>query len=86
MHDIRLHLQGFLRSNYGLEEAFRENMPTAGIVYDVMKSHEELFKDMNESCRKRTKKSIAQGLEYRIVDQKDSELFFAKWQKTADTK
>jgi hypothetical protein len=41
---------------------------------------------MNESCRKRIKKAIAGGIEYRIVDKKDYELFFAKRQKTADAK
>ncbi|MEI6118299.1 MAG: hypothetical protein WCP92_03495 [bacterium] len=41
---------------------------------------------MNESCRKRIKKSIAGGMQYRIVDKKDYEKFFAKRQKTADSK
>ena len=61
-------------------------MPTAGIVYDTKKSDEELFKDMNESCRKRTKKAISQGLEYRIIEPEEYEIFFTKRQKTADTK
>lgn len=61
-------------------------MPTAGIVYETNKSDEELLKDMNESCRKRTKKAISQGLEYRIIEPEEYEIFFAKRQKTADTK
>jgi len=52
----------------------------------VSKSDEELLKDMNESCRKRIKKSIAQGLEYRTIDKKEYETFFTKRQKTADSK
>lgn len=86
MYDFRVGLQNILHDNYGLKVAFRENMPTAGIVYDTTKSDEELLKDMNESCRKRIKKSIAGGMEYRIVDKKDYETFFAKRQKTADSK
>lgn len=61
-------------------------MPTASITYDTQKSDEELLKDMNNSCRKRTKKAIAGGMEYRIIDKKEYEMFFAKRQKTADTK
>lgn len=86
MRDMRIHLQNFLCSNYGIKTAFRENMPQAGIVYDVTKSNEELLKDMNESCRKRIKKSIARGMEYRIIDKKYYEDFFAKRQKTAGIK
>ena len=86
MKAIRGGLQGFLDSNYGLKTAFRENMPTAGIVYDVTKSDEELLRDMNESCRKRIKKGISGGLEYRIIDKHKYEEFFAKRQKTADIK
>jgi len=59
MHDFRLGLQKILNQNYGLQTAFRENMPNADIVYDVTKSDEEFLKDMNESCRKRVKKAIA---------------------------
>ena len=61
-------------------------MPTASIIYDTTKSDEELLKDMNESCRKRIKKAVAGGMQYRIIDKKDYELFFAKRQKTADAK
>ena len=86
MKEVRLGLENVLHSDYGLEIAFRENMPTAGIIYDTTKSDEELLKDMNESCRKRIKKSIAGGMEYRIVEKKDHEAFFAKRQKTADNK
>jgi hypothetical protein len=50
-------LQKCLHAEYKLKTSFRENMPTAGIVYDVTKSDEELLKDMNSSCRKRIKKS-----------------------------
>jgi len=59
MREIRLGLRKNLCSKYGLKSSFRENMPQAGIIYDVTKSDEELLKDMNESCRKRVKKSIS---------------------------
>jgi len=61
-------------------------MPMAAITYDTTKSDEALLHDMNESCRKRVKKAIAGGMQYRIVDKQDYESFFAKWQKTAGTK
>lgn len=86
MKEVRLGLQKCLYSDYGLRTAFRENMPTAWIVYDTTKSDEELLKDMNESCRKRTKKAISWGMEYRILDKESHEEFFAKRQKTADMK
>ena len=86
MKTFRLGLQKVLNIDYSIIPAFRENMPTAGIIYDTTKSDEDLLKDMNESCRKRTKKSIAGGMEYHIVDKKDSEIFFTKRQKTADSK
>lgn len=59
MHDFRLGLQKIFNQNYGLQTAFRENMPNADIVYDATKSDEELLKDMDESCHKRVKKAIA---------------------------
>jgi len=86
MYDFRIWLQKILHKNYNLQNTFRENMPTASIVYDTTKSDEELFKDMNESCRKRTKKAIAWWMEYFVVEQKDYEMFFAKRQKTAEAK
>ncbi len=86
MKQVRIGLQQILCSEYNLQTAFRENMPTAGIVYDTTKSDEELLKDMNESCRKRIKKSIAGGMEYRIIDKKHYEDFFYKRQKTAGIK
>ncbi len=86
MKAFRLGLQKRLQLDYNITPAFRENMPTAWITYDTTKSDEELLKDMNESCRKRIKKSIAGGMQYRIVDKKDYEKFFAKRQKTADSK
>ena len=59
MKAVRIGLQKYLHMNYGLKTAFRENMPTAAILYDVTKSDDELLKDMNESCRKRVKKSVS---------------------------
>lgn len=84
--EIRLGLQKYLHSNYDIKTAFRENMPTAAIIYDTTKYDEELLKDMNESCRKRIKKAIAGWMEYRSIEKKEYELFFAKRKKTADTK
>lgn len=86
MKEVRLGLQSCLHSQYGFKQAFRENMPTAWIIYEVTKTDEELLRDMNESCRKRVKKSISWGMEYRIVGDDQYEEFFAKWQKTADIK
>ncbi|MEI6774919.1 MAG: hypothetical protein WCL18_09465 [bacterium] len=59
MKMFRLGLQKVLQIDYKFTPACRENMPTAGIIYDTTKSDEELLKDMNESCRKRIKKAIA---------------------------
>lgn len=86
MQVVRIGLQNSLYTDYTLQAAFRENMPTAGIVYDTTKSDDELLKDMNESCRKRIKKSLAQGLEYRMIEKNEYEIFFAKRQKTAGIK
>lgn len=86
MNEFRIWLQKILQLEYKVSPAFRENMPTAGITYATDKSDEELFKDMNESCRKRTKKAISGWMQYRIVDKDQYEIFFAKRQKTADTK
>lgn len=58
MKEVRMGLRMLMKDEYELETSFRENMPQAGIIYDVTKSDEELLKDMNESCRKRVKKSI----------------------------
>ncbi len=86
MHDFRVWLQKVLNQNYDLKTAFRENMPNADIVYDVMKSDEELLKDMDESCRKRVKKAIAWGMEFRIVEKYFYPEFFEKRQLTAGAK
>lgn len=86
LKDIRWGLEKCLYLDYKLKPAFRENMPTAGIVYDVTKSDEELLNDMNSSCRKRIKKSIAGWLKYGILDTHQYENFFKKWQLTADIK
>lgn len=86
MYDFRLWLQKTLHHTYGLQTAFRENMPTASIIYDTTKSDEELLADMHESCRKRVKKAIAWGMEFRIVDKHFYAEFFTKRQKTADSK
>ncbi len=86
MKAFRLGLQKVLQLDYGVVPAFRENMPTASIVYATTKSDDELLKDMNDSCRKRVKKAIAGGMQYRIIDTKDYQTFFAKWQKTANIK
>ena len=61
-------------------------MPTAAIIYDTTKSDEALLKDMNDSCKKRVKKAIAGGMEFRIIEQKYHQEFFIKWQKTAEAK
>jgi len=86
MKAFRLGLQHTLQLDYGITPAFRENMPMAGIAYDTTKSDEVLLKDMNESCRKRIKKAIAGGMEYRIVGEDQYDEFFIKWQNTADAK
>lgn len=86
MCDFRWWLQKNLEESFGLKTAFRENMPTAGIVYDTTKSDEELLKDMNDSCKKRIKKAIVGGMQYRILDETSHQVFFAKRQKTADAK
>lgn len=86
MQYFRLWLQNVLHKNYGIIPAFRENMTTASIMYDGTKSDEELLRDMHESCRKRVKKAISWGMEYRIIDKNQHAEFFAKWQKTADAK
>lgn len=86
MKEIRIGLNTILHDDYGFKASFRENMPTAGIIYEVNRSDEELLKDMNESCRKRIKKAVAQWLEYRTIEKKEYETFFTKRQETADTK
>ncbi len=86
MHDFRLGVQKILHNNCGLQTAFRENMPTASIVYDTTKTDEELLKDMDESCRKRVKKAIAWGMEFRIIDRHFTAEFFEKRQLTAGAK
>ncbi len=86
MHDFRVGLQKIFHDNYGLQTAFRENMPQASIVYDVTKSDDELLKEMDESCRKRVRKAKEQGMQFRIIERDAYEEFFAKRQKTADAK
>lgn len=86
MYDFRIGLQKTLHHNYGLKTAFRENMPNAGIMYDTTKSDEELIKDMHESCRKRVKKAIIGGMEFRLIDKHFYAEFFEKRQLTAGAK
>jgi len=86
MRAVRLELRKNMEQKYQLKSSFRENMPQAGIIYNVTKSDEDLFKDMNESCRKRIKKAIVQWLEFRELGQHQHETFFAKWQETAGKK
>lgn len=57
MKAIRLGLRNDICHKYDLKSSFRENMPQAGIIYDVTKSDETLLKDMNDSCRKRVRRS-----------------------------
>ncbi len=86
MKIMRIWLQNILHSDYGILPAFRENMPTTEIVYDVTKSDEMLLKETNAGCKKRIKKAISTWLEFRLVQEDQYEIFFAKRQETAGTK
>lgn len=86
MKGMREYLEKSLCRRYGLHPAFRENMPTASIIYDVTKFDDDLRKEMNESCRKRIKKAFGEGMEYHIIAKEQYEEFFVKRQKTAETK
>jgi len=86
MRDMRLWLRGIFWEKYKLKSSFRENMPQAGIVYDVTKSDEELLADMNSSCRKRVKKWEKAELEFAELSSWQEGIFYEKWQSIAGKK
>ncbi len=75
-----------LNSDYGLKISFRENMPHAGILYDVSKSDDKLLSEMNQSCRKRIKKAIDLWLVFQELDLDQVDVFYSKWSKVAGNK
>ncbi|HOG15256.1 MAG TPA: peptidoglycan bridge formation glycyltransferase FemA/FemB family protein [Candidatus Absconditabacterales bacterium] len=79
MKEIRLQVRQQMKELYGLETAFRENMPQANIVYDITKSDEELMSEMNSGCKERVKKAIKKGIEFGVASPDQYDLFYQKW-------
>ncbi len=83
---IRQDMYHLFCQQYGLHPAFRENMPSAAILYDVQQSDDELLAHMNESCRKRVKKAIGMGMQMRMITPDEYTKFFEQRQQTATYK
>lgn len=79
MRTMRLNLRKEITHDFGLQVAFRENMPQANIVYDITKSDEELMKDMNSGCKERIKKAIKKWVDFGIATPDQYDLFYEKW-------
>lgn len=78
MRTMRLNLRQEITNDFGLEVAFRENMPQANIIYDITKSDEELMKDMNSGCKERIKKAIKKWVDFGIATPDQYDLFYEK--------
>lgn len=64
MKHMRLNLQKFICKNYGLQVAFRENMPASDIILDITKSDEQLLNEMNSGSKSRIKKALGKQIEF----------------------
>gem|GEM_PF-455308 len=56
LRDMRESIRNFLVDSYDLKLAARENMPQCEIIYDIRKTDEELFAEMNSGAKERIKK------------------------------
>jgi lipid II:glycine glycyltransferase (peptidoglycan interpeptide bridge formation enzyme) len=74
----RLTIQKQLFDDYGLQVAFRENMPQSNIIYDVSKTDEELIAEMNSGCKERIKKAMKKNISFRIARPDEYDVFYQK--------
>lgn len=86
MRTIRLNIREFICSNFGLQVAFRENMPQSNIIYDITKPDELLLSEMNSGCKERVKKAIKKWIYFGIASPDWYDLFYEKWLETVGNK
>jgi hypothetical protein len=86
IRNMRTQICHDMQEKYWLQHSFRENLPEAEIVYDLGKSDEELMRDMNKSSAHRIRKGIRSDVVVRELKDSEYDIFWEKWQATADKK
>ena len=86
MKQMRLNLQKFLCTQYGVKVAFRENMPNSDIIIDISKTDEQLLADMNSGSRQRIKKALKKEIGFSMASPDEYELFYQKRVETSSDK
>lgn len=86
MGQMRLNLQDFLCTTYGLKVAFRENMPNSDIIIDLSKTDEQLLNEMNSGSRQRIRKAMSKQIEFGMASPDQYPLFYKKRVETSGVK
>lgn len=86
MRQMRINLQEYLCTHYGLQVAFRENMPNSDIIIDVSKTDEQLIDEMNSGSRQRIRKAMSKQIEFGMASPDQYPLFYKKRVETSGVK
>lgn len=86
MKQMRLNIRDYICHTYWLNLAFRENMPQSDIIYDITKTDEELYAEMNSWCKERIKKATKKWVQFSIASPDQYKLFYDKRYETAGGK
>ncbi|MDR2190325.1 MAG: GNAT family N-acetyltransferase [Candidatus Peribacteria bacterium] len=83
---MRLNIREKITQQYGLQLAFRENMPQSNIIYFIDKSDEALMDEMNSGAKQKVKHGISKHVEFQVACTEQYEEFYAKWVAVAGFK
>jgi hypothetical protein len=86
VHDIkqmRLNIRSKITQEYGLQLAFRENMPQSNIIYFIDKSDEALMEEMNSGAKQKVKHGFSKNVDFQVAGAERYEEFYQKRAKVA---
>ena len=83
---MRINLRSKITSDYGLQLAFRENMPQSNIIYFIDKTDDELMEDMNSWAKQKVKHGFTKQVAFQIAEPHQYEEFYQKRAKIAGRK
>jgi predicted N-acyltransferase len=83
---MRLNIRSKITQEYGLQVAFRENMPQSNIIYFIDKSDEALMDEMNSGAKQKVKHGFSKKIDFQLATPDRYEEFYQKWTKVAGLK